>query len=283
MNLGRSKKGATGSSGRNGNCRTAISEFYNSKSGIATATILTLILWWVPYIGPMAAGFMGGRKGGSLLRGVFVGASACVFAIAMATAFSVGIAGLMSLAGDAILDTSQVLYDRLHDLQGYLDTLVVVNGTSISVEPSSYFLMLALSIIGGAYADQSRGEVKAIVALEKEANAPAVPRSVKAYRENRSLEFKTYEDYARMSTNVTSAPEYKDIREPAKPPGPVTASVGNDYTSVRTEDAVVIEHTQPIASTVTVTATSETVETVVPDVKSEPAPRREVKDDYEFL
>lgn len=206
MKFSRINNGADGTSrGRMGS-HGAIRNFHNSKAGIAVATALALLLWWVPYLGPMVAGFMGGRKGGSIARGAMVGAISCAAVIGIATGASMLLDAVCTGFGDAIAGFSSDLHAKLVDAGGYLGTLVVVGEGSVQVDTSDYFLMVAMSVIGGAFADQSRMEARAIVSLANEASTPQEPRSVKAHRENRPIAFHTYEDYSRMSVNSAAPP-----------------------------------------------------------------------------
>jgi hypothetical protein len=273
----RTKGGAAKSKSKGRKLRSDVADhrFFDTKAGIFTATILSLLLWWVPYLGPMAAGFMGGRKAGSLYRGAFAGALACVIVIAFTTALSVGVAAILTDHAEAVESFSPFIFEKIGELSDYLTKFVTVSGSSIFFDQSTYFLMVALSIIGGAFADQSRKEVKAIVGAARDTTKPAVPRSVRAHRENRNVEFQTYEDYARMSVNVTSVPE---PRSPEKKPAQRPAA------EPQFEPVVHVPQTSVPANT---TMTSSSSTTVTADNVPEPArvqvPTSSAKDEFEFL
>lgn len=271
MKTGRTKGGAARLKGRRKKVQGASSEFFNPKAGILTATLLSLVLWWVPYLGPMAAGFMGGRKAGSFFRGGIVGGISMALVLIITTVLSVGFAAIITDFGEPVQSFSPALYDFAERAADYLTKFVTVTGTSISFDQSNYFLMVALCIIGGVFADQHRREVKAIIALERESNQPPVPRSVKAFREHRNLGFQTYEDYARMSVNVATASEPKaSERKPRKAP-------------VETVSEPVHVETQAATSVATSTfAPMDTGDNVPEPPKSVPKPRTP-GDEYEFL
>jgi len=273
---GRTKGGAARNKGRRGKVKGAASEFFDSKAGIFTATVLSLFLWWVPYLGPMAAGFMGGRKAGSMFRGILVGALSFALVLAVTTAISVGVASLMTDYQEAVEGFSPALYEKLGDLSSYLEGFVTVTGTSISFDQSNYFLMVALCIIGGAFADQSRREVKAIVDLVKENNQAPVPRSMKAFKEHRTFGFRTYEDYARMSVNVASASEAKAAeRKPQKAPAPEEPRAAE--TAYRPQQA------QTTSAGATPTMGSGMSSAEVPETPTSTTRTTTANDDYEFL
>ena len=265
------------SKGRRVRSTKADHSFYDSKAGILTATVLSLLLWWVPYLGPMAAGFMGGRKAGSLYRGIMVGLVTMVILLVITTILSVGTAAILTDYADAVESFSPFLYEKFGDLSEYLSMFVTVSGSSIVFEQSTYFLMVSLAIIGGAFADQARKEVKAIVGAAKESSKPPVPRSMKAYRENRNVEFQTYEDYARMSVNVTSVPEQRPEKKPAQ--RPVAAEPQYEQPVARVPQTSVPANTTMVSTTATSTITAEDV----PEPTRTQVPTSSVKDEYDYL
>ncbi len=273
MKTGRTKGGAARLKGRRKKAQGASSEFFNPKAGLLIATLLSLVLWWVPYLGPMAAGFMGGRKAGSFFRGGVVGVIAMVIVLGIATTFSVMFAAIITDFGDPVQSFSPALYEFAEQAADYFAKFVTVSGSSISFDQSNYFLMVALCLIGGAFADQSRREAKAIIDLARESNAPQPPRSVRAFREHRNLGFQTYEDYARMSVNVSAAAEaHAAERKPQKAPAePVPEPVAR------------VEQSQAADTVVTTTfADAAPAEDVPAEPRTVPQTRKPT-DDYEFL
>ena len=276
MKSGRTKGSAAGVRRSKNQVKGAVSEFFDSKAGIFTATMLALFLWWVPYLGPMAAGFMGGRKAGSLFRGVITGAVSCVIVMIVMSVMSIVVSGL--LYGDyseSFRSNVPFLYEKMEEFMGYVDSFVEVRGTSIFFDQSNYFLLIALALIGGVFADQNRKEVKAIVDLTKESNQAPLPRSVRAYRDKRSLGFQTYEDYARMSVNIPSAAESE-----AEKKAPKKAPATDVEAPVQT---VHVQQTQTVESVSTSSVSPAASSTTVPETPR-PAPKSASSaDDYEFL
>ena len=274
MKSGRTKGGAAGVKKTKVKAKGAITEFFDSKAGILTATVLALFLWWVPYLGPMAAGFMGGRKAGSIGRGVIAGAVSCILVIFVGGLMSIAVSGILyGEISASIQESAPFIYEKAGEFIEYVDSLVVVDGTSIQFDQSNYFLLIALAIIGGAFADQNRREVRAIVDLTKENNKAPVPRSVRAYRDNRSMGFQSYEDYARMSVNVAAAAEAPE-RKPQR-----SAATDVDVPA----PTVQIQQSQPTDSVVTTTVTSVDTSTAVPEVRKPAQQPPAQSDDYEFL
>ena len=178
MKSGRAKKGAAKKSEKG--VRSARSMFFDSKAGILTATIMSLTLWWVPYLGPMAAGFMGGRKAGSFVRAIIVGVVSCILVLLITGLLSVGVSALYAGEyAETVQGFSAELYELLGALSDYLETFIVVTDTGFEFEQSTYFLVGAMAAIGGVFAEQSRREVEAITAVVKENNKARTPRSLK--------------------------------------------------------------------------------------------------------
>ena len=275
MVSGRTKGGAARSKGRKSKAKGPDSEFFDPKAGIIIATFLSLVLWWVPYLGPIAAGFMGGRKAGSLFRGAIVGFVSLVLVLIVSTALSVGVAAVISDYGDAVESFSPFIYEKAVDLSSYLEGFVTVSGTSISFDQSNYFLMVAMCVIGGVFADQHRKEVRAIVGIAKDINQAPVPRSVKAYKENRALGFQSYEDYARMSVNVATASEAKPA--PKKQPQRTVVDTPVPEPAVRPQPV------QSAGTVVTSTMTTVTPTMNVPDQPITTSKPSQAKDDYDYL
>ena len=259
--------------------KTPFAAFFDSKAGIFVATVMALLLWWVPYLGPMAAGFMGGRKAGSMYRGILVGVVSCVLILLVTGLLSVGVAALYTgdFAGP-VQDFSVVLYDALGLLSDYLETFIIVTDTGFEFDQGTYFLLGAMSFIGGVFADQARKEVKAISELIKDMNQAEPPRSLKAYRNHREVGFRSYDDYASMSVNVSQVRESKPAEKKAKPQKPVQSSEAS-YPSVQVQ----VQQTQPTNTVLTSSISSSTVTETVPDKKKKTFVPSNDKDDYEFL
>ena len=276
MKSGRTGKGVAKKSERG--VRSPRQLFYDSKAGILTATVMSLMLWWVPYLGPMAAGFMGGRKGGSIPRAIIVGAVSCVLVLLITGLLSVGVSALY--AGDyaeSVQGMSMVLYDALGALSEYLETFIVVTDTGFEFDQSTYFLVIGLSVIGGVFAEQSRKELEAITEYVKDKNKAKTPRSLKDHMENREWGFRTYDDYARMSVNVSQVADSKPVEKKAPQPKPQPVE------TTTPEPAVRIQQTQIPNTVPTSSISSSTVTETVPDKKKTTTVVQTQTDDYEFL
>ena len=257
--------------------KSPFAAFFDSKAGIAVATVMALFLWWVPYLGPMAAGFMGGRKAGSMYRGFIVGIISCVLLLVITGLLSVGVSALYT--GDfaeTIQGISTGLYDAIGLLSDYLATFIVVTDSGFEFDQANYFLLGAMSFIGGVFADQARKEVKAISELVKGMNQAEPPKSMKAYRDHREVGFRSYDDYADMSVNVS---QVRDVRPVEKRPKASMRQAETAYPEVQVQ----VQQTQPASSVLTSSISTSTVTETVPDRKKKNFLPSNDKDDYEFL
>ncbi len=272
------KKGRTdrGAAKKKRGVNTTFAAFFDSKAGIFVATVMALFLWWVPYLGPMAAGFMGGRKAGSMYRGLLVGIVSCLLLLLITGLLSVGVSALYE--GDfaaPVQEFSVDLYNALGLLSEYLESFIVVTDTGFEFDQATYFLMGAMAFIGGVFADQARKEVRAISELVKGMNQAEPPRSIKAYRSNRAVGFRTYDDYAEMSVNVSQVRE-KPVEKKAAPPKRQAETV---YPEVQVQ----VQQSQPSNTVLTSSMSTATVTETVPDTKKKTFVPSADKDDYEFL
>ena len=272
------KKGRTdrGAAKKKRGVNTTFAAFFDSKAGIFVATVMALFLWWVPYLGPMAAGFMGGRKAGSMYRGLLVGIVSCLLLLLITGLLSVGVSALYE--GDfaaPVQEFSVDLYNALGLLSEYLESFIVVTDTGFEFDQATYFLMGAMAFIGGGFADQARKEVRAISELVKGMNQAEPPRSIKAYRSNRAVGFRTYDDYAEMSVNVSQVRE-KPVEKKAAPPKRQAETV---YPEVQVQ----VQQSQPSNTVLTSSMSTATVTETVPDTKKKTFVPSADKDDYEFL
>ena len=179
---------------------------YDTRSGTLLTIVLLFVLGWIPMIGQMVAGFVGGRRAGSPMRGLissFVG-TFVVVAILFITAEGIrGInyALINEPEGDiAMFITAYPLMQQLVDLAlAYLRDLF--GGADFTINYASYAITIPFGIIGGIFANQAQKEARLIVARTGKATARRV-RSMEAFKEGKPLGFETYEQYTAMSVNT---------------------------------------------------------------------------------
>ena len=195
--------------------------FYDCKSGLSISVILALTLSWIPYMGQIVAGYVGGRRSGSILRGLFVGALSCIIVFVVALLLNLGLTKLLFDSEylsfiEALESTVPQLVMAMEQLSSYLSSnfVHITTDLSVSVPAQGYATIIAFSIIGGVFADQARKELRIIVSHTEDMNRPRPPRSVGAFLNGHDIGFQTYDDMTKVSVNTTCASMRKGSTEP---------------------------------------------------------------------
>ena len=212
---------------------------YDTRSGTLLTIVLLFILGWIPMIGHMVAGFVGGRRAGSPARGfiaAFVGTMSVLLVLFLIVESIRGInsALINDPEGEiAVLTASAPLLQQLLTL--FLDyTRDLFGSVDFSINYATYMITIPFGIIGGIFADQAQKETRIIVTRTGKATARRV-RSIEAYKEGKQLGFESFEQYSKMSVN-TMAPVSRPVKDEVpvnsarkptvrKKESPVTATV----------------------------------------------------------
>ena len=142
---------------------------HNFWSGVKYIIMLSFMLWWLPVIGQMVAGYVGGRRAGSPIRGTI----AALIPIDLLLVFNIMIATGYWGSGEQIYaapDTiSSIVATNAPFFFPYLDFsfLYLANIFSsfeavLAFEPSAYFIVVVFATLGGLMADQNRKEIIAM-------------------------------------------------------------------------------------------------------------------------
>ena len=237
---------------------------------------LVLFLSWIPYIGPMVAGYVGGRRAGSILRGLAVGVVASVIVFLIALLLGMGINKLMEPDYQAFIDLldgiSPYLVTGLEEFRSYLSVNFVTVGPDfdLTVATQTFVSLVAFAIIGGVFADQARKELRIIVSQSMNVNRPRPPRSTVAHLNGHEMGFHTGGDLSKISVDAVCATMPKDVpvspvdRDvPAVPQLSEPAKVDIEAPeSVSPESITIADDTQPDEGV--------PAETVAQEVPSEP-------------
>lgn len=257
------RNAVSGASGTDSN------SFYDCKSGVFIIVLTAFILGWIPHLGLMVAGFIGGRRGGSILRGVAVGMAGSIIVMLLALLVNMALSKLMGPDYESFVMSlngiSPQIVVGLESFSEYLSQnfMYVDSDWNVTVPFDSYATLIGLSVIGGVFADQHRKELRLIVSHVESLNKPILPRSMRAHAESRPVEFCAYDDLCRISVNATGptvsrqsvATERKTNvsvaqSEPPKVeiavPGPVTTNIVTSATytgNVSSEPVVPLNNT----------------------------------------
>ncbi len=129
--------------------------------------ILSFLLWWIQPAGPMIAGYVGGRRSGSSMKGV-VAAILPVVAILIAnTAYERGVASyqidfvasLPQAVAGGIAGILPFLMPYKDFLVGYMTGFAKALQNTFGMGTNGYLMVIIFAYIGGLIADQTRREL----------------------------------------------------------------------------------------------------------------------------
>jgi len=197
---------------------------FSLRSAFLITALLTVFLWWLPVLGQMIAGYVGGRKSGSAVKGVVVtGSVVCIF---------VAVALMLSLAGFSFTDAQESITGTM--LSGFPVLADIV--TTISEYATAFFLSLGTTeaaclvvavttvifgLIGGILAGQAGREREYRTSSVSSAPSSSA-RSVEAFKNGRSAGFGSFEEYspvrATQASNTSGSSSGTPIvrRQPAR-------------------------------------------------------------------
>lgn len=247
LNLGKSAAKAMDTAIGNGS-----NSFYDPKSGLFLLFVLALVLWWIIPLGQMVAGYVGGRRAGSMSRGLAVATAGSAILIALSLVVTAGAEWLLSLQNvqDFIASTVPSASDWITSLGEYMSGFAGISSGSVTIAAGDFVMMGVFAIVGGAMANQSRKEMSIIVGHALREGAPKPPRSARAAMEGRQLGFGTYADYTALTVNSTAGTEARAQEKPAPvQPKPKRAEV------TATTAAAVTASVTPTSSLAAATAT----------------------------
>lgn len=179
---------------------------YNTKSGTFITFIFLFLVGWIPYIGQAVAGFVGGRRSGSVGRAILSSVVAMLMGLAIITAISVAIQTSCSLLNTTIEKqiadfgiTYPVLAQISSGLLDYFYLLLGSNGT-FELNLAMYIVVVPFSILGGVVAGQNQKEIRLITSHVSKQSQRTI-RSIDCYKAGKKMGFESYTEYTAMSVN----------------------------------------------------------------------------------
>jgi len=171
---------------------------FSLRSAFLITALLTMFLWWLPVLGQMIAGYVGGRKSGSAAKGVLVTGS--VVGIFIAAALLLSAAGFsftdaqVRLTG-TVLSGFPAVADIVTTISEYAASFFLAFGTIESACLAVALTTVTFGLIGGILAGQVRCESE--YRMSSASSAPnSSARSIDAFRSGRSAGFGSFEDYS---------------------------------------------------------------------------------------
>ncbi|MEM2944330.1 MAG: hypothetical protein QXN93_00165 [Methanomassiliicoccales archaeon] len=141
---------------------------YSFWSAVKYIFILSFLLWWLPILGQMIAGYVGGRRAGSPWKGALAALLPLAIIFALTSAIDAGwipttIGGINITPGAimGVLASSVPFLDSYINFASlYLNSFVSLLQSTISFRLDSYIITIAFAYIGGIIADQTRREME---------------------------------------------------------------------------------------------------------------------------
>ena len=221
---------------------------YDTRSGTFLTIILLFVLGWIPMIGQGIAGFIGGRRAGSPMRGLTASVLGTVTVIAIMFFAVEGLRAVNSaIISDpegeiaAIASSYPVVEQILDAALGYARGLF--GNADFTIDLAPYALTIPFGIIGGIVSDQSQKEARLIVESTGKVNARRI-RSLDAYRNGTTLGFECFEQYSAMSVNTMSTNSNRTVKNDDGVASPKKAPVrSNDTPVTATVDTTRVQST----------------------------------------
>ncbi|MEK6851185.1 MAG: hypothetical protein AABY30_01460, partial [Candidatus Thermoplasmatota archaeon] len=128
--------------------------------------VLSLLLWWLPTVGQMIAGYVGGRRAGGPWRGIVAAILPVLFIVLLVWGTERGLlapwlgaltgipAGIGAFVTTAIPPAAPFVQFGL----SYLDAFVRSLQGTLALGSNGYLVTIVFAYIGGILADQSRRE-----------------------------------------------------------------------------------------------------------------------------
>ncbi len=129
--------------------------------------ILSFLLWWIQPAGPMIAGYVGGRRSGSAIKGVLAALLPVAVVLIANTAYTRGVgsnqidlvASLPQAFAGGVASVLPFLMPYKDFLVGYMTGFVKALQSTFGMGTNGYLMVLIFAYIGGLIADQTRREL----------------------------------------------------------------------------------------------------------------------------
>ncbi len=178
-------------------------EVYSTRMAFVFGIGLSAFLWWIPLLGPAVAGYICGRKTGSMMKGLMCSLLAGVLLLIIVKLMSAAVLGHGGYPGIPADMAAGSLSGVVGSAANYLQTYFVA-GTQY-LDYTGLGVIIVFGAVGGIMARQSRKETAYLLNLGATDGSFRKPsRSMQLYVANKELGFKTFDDCIaaqRMTTN----------------------------------------------------------------------------------
>lgn len=176
---------------------------YSMSRAIFSGFFISAVLWWIPFIGPAAAGYYAGRKSGSFIKGAASSAFAGGFllvAISLASHYILGPEGFPGIAAES---AAGALTGYLAWAGMYLEYFYSAGTANIDLVP--FGVLIAFGCLGGSASSLYRSEATALMASGAVNSAiRPMARSAALYEKNKKLGFESFNDCVSIRDSVVN-------------------------------------------------------------------------------
>jgi hypothetical protein len=219
-------------------------EVYSVRMAAVFCLGLSAILWWIPIFGPAVAGYVCGRKTGSMVKGFFCSLVSGAVLLTVVWLMSMSVLGHGGYPGVPADEAAASLSGIVGLTAMYLQAFFT-EGTS-SLNFLGLGVVTVFGGVGGILSRQVRKETAHLIAIgASESTVRPAARSVLLYSKNKEIGFQAFDDCIvnqRMSTNENkdsnaTEKEEKPGRWRAREGKPVATTVHTVTSTVSRTDA----------------------------------------------
>jgi len=178
-------------------------EVYSVRMAAVFCIGLSAILWWIPIIGPAVAGYVCGRKTGSMVKGFFVSLFCGVILLSLVWLISLSVLGHGGYPGVPADEAAASLSGIVGLTAAYLKAFFTAGTSSLNLVGLG--VVTVFGGVGGILSRQVRKETAHLIAIgATESTVRPVARSVLLYSKNKELGFKAFDDCIEMQRMTTN-------------------------------------------------------------------------------
>ena len=189
-------------------------------------------------LGPAVAGYVCGRKAGSMMKGMACSLLAGILLLFIVKAISIVVLGEGGFPIVPADDAALTIKGTVGTVSAYLQAFFTDGSSQLNY--SALGVAVVFGGVGGMLSRQVRKETAQLISRgAAECAVRPVARSIQLYNANKEMGFKAYDDMMesqRMTTNKTDAGEkqksWKDLGVKAQERAPVTTTVQTVTTTV---------------------------------------------------
>lgn len=180
------------------------SNIYSMRSGIFLVIVLLFVLGWMPVIGHAIAGYVGGRRSGSPIKGLISGLIGVTIVASTITFVMTLMSPYFSQSSNGLEVWAATITENSNFQQMF--NTVLVSGknffTSIDLTMNhvTSITVASFGIVGGIIADQTQKETH-IVSIDTSKATVRTARSIDLYKNNKEVGFEFYKRCMPVSVN----------------------------------------------------------------------------------